>query len=63
MYQFYLHRGFRITMVLADGEFEPLKNLVYSLPGFLLVNLAASNEHVPDTERRIRVVKYRYIAI
>ena len=59
MYQFYMQRGFRITTVHADGEFQALKQLIESLPGGPTVNLAASNEHVPEIERRIRVVKER----
>ena len=59
IYQYYLHRGFRITTVHADGEFEPLTALIQSMPGGPMVNLASSNEHVPEIERRIRVVKER----
>ena len=59
IYQYYLHRGFRITTVHADGEFAPLKILIESMPGGPMVNLASSNEHVPEIERRIRVVKER----
>jgi hypothetical protein len=58
IYQHYLHRGFRITTV-HDGEFSPLKTLIESLPGGPRLNLASSNEHVPEIERRIRVVKER----
>ena len=63
IYQFYLQRGFRITAIHVDGEFEPLKPLIESLPGGPIVNLAASNEHVPEIERRIRVVKERTRAV
>jgi hypothetical protein len=59
IYQYYLHRGFRITTVHADGEFEPLKTLIDTMPGGPVVNLASANEHVPEIERRIRVVKER----
>ena len=59
IYLYYLHRGFRIVTVAADGEFAPLKPLIESLPGGPAVNLASSNEHVPEIERRIRVVKER----
>jgi hypothetical protein len=59
MYQYYLQRGFRITTVHAYGEFEPLKTLIESMPSGPMVNLASSNEHVPEIERRIRVVKER----
>jgi len=59
IYQFYLQRGFRITVVHADGEFAPLKALIEMMPGGPVVNLASANEHVPEIERRIRVVKER----
>ena len=42
IYQYYLHRGFCIMMVHADGEFAPLKTLIESLPGGPRVNLASS---------------------
>jgi hypothetical protein len=58
-YQYYLQRGFHITVVHTDGEFAPLKPLIESIPGGPVVNLAIANEHVPDIERRIRVVKER----
>jgi hypothetical protein len=59
MYQYYLQRGFHITTVHADGEFAPLKTLIEAMSGGPMVNLASSNEHVPEIERRIRVVKER----
>ena len=59
VYQHYLYCGFCITTVHADGDFGPLKSLIESLPGSPLVNMAAANEHVPDIERQIRVVKER----
>jgi hypothetical protein len=59
IYQYYLQRGFHITMVHADGEFVPLKVLIESLPGGLMVNLSSPNEHVPELEQRIRVIKER----
>jgi hypothetical protein len=63
IYQYYLQRGFRITTVHADGEFAPMKTLIESLPGGPTVNLASADEHVPDIERRIRLVKERCRAI
>jgi predicted transcriptional regulator len=50
IYQYYLQRGFHITMVHADGEFAPLKVLIESLPGGPMVNLASPNEHIPKIE-------------
>ena len=32
----------------ADGEFEPLKNLIEFLPEGTLVNMAAANKHVTN---------------
>jgi hypothetical protein len=57
IYQYYLQRGFHITVVHADGEFAPLKPLIDSIPGRPVVNLASANEHVTEIERRIGVVK------
>jgi hypothetical protein len=59
MYQYYLQRGFHITTVHADGEFAPLKTLIETMPGGTMVNLASANEHVPEIEHRIWVVKER----
>jgi hypothetical protein len=59
MYQYCLQRGFHIMPVHADGEFTPLKTLIESIPGGPMVNLASSNEHVPEIERQIWVVKER----
>jgi hypothetical protein len=59
IYQYYLQRGFHITVVHADGEFAPLKPLIESIPGGPMVNLASANEHVPEIECLIRVVKER----
>jgi hypothetical protein len=52
IYQSYLRRGFRITIVLADEEFVPVKSLVDSIPGGPIINLASTNEHVPEIKRR-----------
>jgi hypothetical protein len=54
-----LQRGFRITVLHADGKFAPLKILIESVPGGPMVFLASANEHVPEIERRIWTVKER----
>jgi hypothetical protein len=46
-------------MVHAYGEFAPLTTFIESMPGGPMVNLASSNEHVPEIKRWIRVVKER----
>ena len=61
-YQYYLHRKFRITKVHFDGEFSPLQALIASIPGGPMINLESANEHVPDIERKSRVVKERCLA-
>ena len=57
IYQYYMHRGFLITTVHSDGGFAPLQALVASLQGGPMINLASANEHVPEIELKIRVVK------
>jgi hypothetical protein len=49
--QYYLHRGFCITMVHADEEIAPLTALIGSMPGGPRLNLVSTNEHVPEIER------------
>eukprot|EP00957_Ditylum_brightwellii_P126491 9641993-Ditylum_brightwellii.AAC.1 len=49
----YRHRGFKITTILADTEFEALR------PHFPMINTSAADEHVPNVERCIRMVKER----
>ena len=46
-----------------DGEFEPSKSLIESLPGGPVVNLASADKHVPEIKRRIRVVEERCRAL
>ena len=53
-----MSRGFRITTLLCDGEFAPLKDLIdEGMSGGPVVNLTSANEHVPGIERQIRNVK------
>jgi hypothetical protein len=57
----YLHRGFRINHVNLDGEFGPIQALIQELG--TRANLASANEHVPEAERWIRVIKERVRAL
>jgi hypothetical protein len=59
MYQYYLRSGFHIKTVHSDGEFAPLEPFIESMPGGPMFNLASANEHVPEIERIIWVVKER----
>mmetsp|Transcript_36183 Transcript_36183/g.51177 ORF Transcript_36183/g.51177 Transcript_36183/m.51177 type:complete len:412 (+) Transcript_36183:1053-2288(+) len=63
IYGFYRRRGFRITTVHADNEFGPLQELINDMPAGPSMNLASAREHVPEIERRIRVVKERVRAL
>jgi hypothetical protein len=49
----YVMRGFRVSSILADNEFEPLRQWYPAL------NTCAANEHVPEIEQYIRTVKDR----
>ena len=49
--QVYHHRGFQVSTILRDPEFEPIRAT------FPQLNCCAADEHVPDVERYIRTVK------
>jgi len=51
----YARGGFQVGTVLMDNEFECLRNLV----PIIEINTTAANEHVPEIERRIRLIKER----
>ena len=49
----YEHRGFWVTVILADLEFEPLH------PWFPMLNCCGANEHIPNVEQYIWTLKDR----
>ena len=49
--QIYHHRGFQVSVILGDPKFEPIRAT------FPQLNCCAADEHVPDIERYIRMVK------
>jgi len=55
MIALYACRGFQVGMVLIDNEFEKLQNLM----PILAINTTAAKEHVPEDERKIRLIKER----
>ncbi len=64
MHNFYLQRGFQVVFIKGDGEFKPLEDLVQlELYGGPKLNLASANEHVPEIERKIRVIKEQTRAV
>jgi hypothetical protein len=54
----YKARGFKITMTHADEEFTSLRDPLLALDNIRL-NIAATNEHVPEIERAIHTIKER----
>jgi hypothetical protein len=53
----YRQRGFRLTVVLMDGQFECIRG---DLAGMgIQLNVVSAGEHVPEIERYIRTVKER----
>ena len=51
----YVQRGFIVTEIAMDGQFEPIRgNLVDIQVG---LNTAGHDDHVPEVERHIRTVK------
>jgi hypothetical protein len=63
IYKYYFQRGFRITEVHADNEMQLLRALIADMPCGPTINLASDNEHVPEIERKIRVMKERTRAL
>jgi hypothetical protein len=55
--QTYVTRGFRITSMMVDGQFEPLRGELAGLG--IAVNCVFRDKHVPEIERHIRTVKER----
>jgi hypothetical protein len=54
---YFLQKGFQITTVTGDGEFEPMQELMNKLPGAPHLNSASANEHEPYIEQKIQVVE------
>ncbi len=57
MHNFNLQRGFQIVFIKGDGEFKPLEEFMPELYGAPRLNLTSANKHVPELERKIRVIK------
>jgi hypothetical protein len=57
MCSYYLQQGFQIVFIKGNGEFAPLEAWMATVYGALKLNLASANEHVPEIERKIRVIK------
>ncbi len=56
----YMRRGFTISTLLMDYEFEPLRGDFADLADMqITLNTVTNDEHVPDIERHIRTLKER----
>ncbi len=53
MIDLYARGGFQVGMVLMDNKLEKLRNLV----PFLAINTMVAKEHIPEVERKIRLIK------
>ena len=55
IYNIYAIRGFIITIILGDNEFETFRGMLAG--DRVSLNITAANEHVPEVERYIRTMK------
>jgi hypothetical protein len=53
----YMQRGFVISTLLMDGEFDSIRGDLADMQ--ITLNTVSNDEHVPDVERYIRTVKER----
>ena len=53
----YVKRGFKLAVIEADGQFEPIRGAIVEMGATL--NKCSREEHVPVAERRIRTLKER----
>ncbi len=63
MCSYYLQQGFQIVFIKGDGEFALLEAwmaMVYRAPK---LNLASATKHIPEIERKIRVIKEQVRAL
>jgi hypothetical protein len=57
----YQRAGFKVSTIYCDNEFSPLRKIL--LDQNISCNVASAQEHVPDIERSIRVIKERIRAV
>ncbi len=54
---YYLQQGFQIVYIKGNREFTPLEVWMVTVYGAPKLSLASANEHVPEIERKIQVIK------
>lgn len=57
----YHNAGFKIQTISCDNEFKPLRS--FMLDHGITPNFSSAQEHVPEAERNIRVIKERIRAV
>ena len=57
MCDYYLQQGFQVVFINGDGKFSPLEAWMATVYGAPKLKLASTNEHIPEIERKIRVIK------
>jgi hypothetical protein len=55
----YRKAGFQVIHIYCDNEFKPLMTQMADQEPSIQLNYSNPNEHVPDIERSIRVIKER----
>jgi hypothetical protein len=59
VFRVYQQAGFTVTTIMCDNEFKPLMHDITSHHN-IEMNYANPQEHVPEVERNIRVIKERF---
>ena len=54
-------RDYKISHILADGQFEPLINAIAAMR--ILTNITVQDKYVPEIKRHIRTLKERVQSI
>jgi hypothetical protein len=60
---YYLQQGFQVVFIKGDGKFASLEAWMATVYGVPKLNLASANEHIPEIERKIWVIKERVRAV
>jgi hypothetical protein len=63
MCSYYLQQGFQVVLIKGNDEFASLEAWMATVYGALKLNLASANEHIPEIERKIWVIKEQVRAI
>jgi hypothetical protein len=61
VFDLYKKAGFTVTTIHCDNEFQPLMQELATSTG-IRINYSNPQEHVPEAERNIRVIKERFRA-